>query len=256
METTLKNLLIKTTIGCMVVLALASIFYVKSFMRQTDPNASRSFGVTAEGKVSATPNIAQFTFSVISEGGTNIAELQQNNTKKMNEAIAFVKSKGVEEKDIQTQQYNLTPRYEYPFCLPRGVCPPPRIGGYSITQGALVKVRKFEILGDLVAGVVTQGANNVSGVEFTIENPDALEAQARAEAIIKAKEKAVATAKAAGFRLGRLVFIDDVSPPSYYGIGGETKMYAGDAGATPPPPTFEPGAKEVKVTAVVRYEIK
>ena len=63
--------------------------------------------------------MAQFTFNIITEGGKDISKIQKENTDKANKAISFIKSKGVEAKDIKTQNYNLEPRYQYYSCNPR-----------------------------------------------------------------------------------------------------------------------------------------
>ena len=103
---------------------------VRDFVELSSP---RTFSVSGEGKVVAVPDIATFTAGVITEGGKNIADLQKNNTTKVNKIIAFIKSKGVDAKDIKTEQYSLDPRYQYAPCYrgpeASGVCPPPEIVG-------------------------------------------------------------------------------------------------------------------------------
>ena len=84
-----------------------------------------------------------------------------------------------------------------------------------------------------------------------------MENEARAEAVSKAKTKAEALADAAGFRLGRLLSIDEGGPgPIFekYGRGGDL-AYA-TAAASAPAPTIEPGSQEVLVALTLRYEIK
>ena len=80
---------IKNAMGVLVAVALAvmsltAIKFVKTYDRVNEPANFRSFSVSAQGKVVAVPDIGQFTFTVITEGGTDIAKLQQDNTKKIN----------------------------------------------------------------------------------------------------------------------------------------------------------------------------
>ena len=97
------------------------------------------------------------------------------------------------------------------------VCPPPEIVGYSITQTVSVKVRNFEKIGDLLSGIVDNGANSVSGISFTVDNSTKLENEARKNAMTEAKEKAKAVAEAGGFRLGRLLSVEEGGQyPTYY----------------------------------------
>ncbi|MBI4094576.1 MAG: SIMPL domain-containing protein [Candidatus Liptonbacteria bacterium] len=209
-----------------------------------------------EGKVVAVPDVARFTFSTITQGGLDIAALQAENTSKVNKAIAFVKSNGVDAKDIRTESFNLEPRYQY-FSCPRtgGPCPPPEIVGYTARQTVSIKVRDFAKIGALLSGVVENGANSVSQLSFTIDDPFAVENEARAEAIAKAQEKAKAVARAAGFRIGRLISVDEGYTPIFRTFDKAEAL--GFGGAAPAAaPSIEPGSQEVMVTVTLRYEIQ
>ncbi|MEK7147165.1 MAG: SIMPL domain-containing protein [Patescibacteria group bacterium] len=258
MSEKIKNYLGIAVIITLLVLSGSAWFLIKTYSRSIEPSSFRSFSVSAEGKITALPDVAQFTFSIITQGGTNIAELMKENTKKVNAAIDFVKSLGVEQKDVKTQNYNLEPRYQY-FSCPRdevAACPPAEIAGYTITQTVLVKIRDFAKIGDLLAGVIKNGANSVSQLSFTIDDQTVLQDQAREQAIEKAKERAKKIAKAGGFRLGRLLSIDEnvaypyITPLSF-GMAAEQGI-----AKSLPSPTIEPGSQEITVNATLRYEIE
>ena len=262
MSNRIKDLIGVAAIGGVVVFAYAAWVYVDAFSKSIQPSSFRSFSVSSEGEVVAIPDVAQFTFQVITQGGVDIANLQTQNVEKTNSAIAFVKSQGVQDKDVKTQNFSLDPRYQYYNCSPRplGVevapCPPPEIVGYTVTQTVLVKVRDFAKIGAIVSGVVDNGANSVSQLSFTIDNPDKIESDARAQAIQKAKEKAEAVAKAGGFSVGRLLSIQEGGGPIYYPLYDQALEY-GKGGAVPsaPAPTIEPGSQEVKIFVTLVYEI-
>ncbi len=239
-----------------VLLALAAVmaaFQYKLSVRNTYP--TRTFSVEGTGKVDATPDLATFSVTVMTEGGKNVAEVQAANTEKMNRVNTFLKDQGVAKTDMKTLQYNLSPRYSYNPCTV-GSCPPPTITGYSLTQTLEVKVRDSAKLGDLLSGVVENGANNVSEVRFVVDDDAAIKDTAREEAIAEAKRKAKATAKAAGFRLGKLVTMYESSNPGIpYGMGGGPEMMAynkADAAA----PVVEPGTQLNTVQVTLTYEIK
>lgn len=250
----IKNYLGIAIIIAILVVAGSAWKYVRYFGQSIEPSSFRSFAVTGEGKVVAIPDVAQFSFSVITEGGKDITKLQKENTDKVNRAISFVKSNGVEAKDIKTSGYNLSPRYQNYSC-PRegGVCPAPEIVGYTITQTVEVKVRDFGKVGEILGGVVENGANSVSQLNFTIDDPTTVQNDAREEAIVKAKNKARSIAKAGGFSLGRLLSIDEgYSPVPYYrsdvGYGALLEKAV--------TPTIEPGSEDVTVNVTLRYEIR
>ena len=245
------------------VISYAVLSYVQTYSNSIQPGTYRSFSVSGEGKVVAVPNIALFTFSVITEGGKDLAALQKDNTGKTNKAIDFVKSKGVDAKDIKTDGYSVSPRYQYSNCGPvvygggsSRVCPPPEIAGYSINQTVSVKVRDFSKAGDILAGVVAAGANSVSQINFSIDDRTAVENQARAEAMVKAKTKAEAIAKAGGFRLGKLLSIDEGFSGGPIYMRADAGFGKGGAPEALPAPAIEPGSQDVVIDVTLRYEIR
>jgi len=257
MSDKIKNYLGITIIGAIILLLVISFWYVNSYSKTVAPQ--RTFTVNGEGKVVVIPDVAEFSFGVLTEGGKDIATLQKENSTKINKIISFLKESGVVEKDIKTQYYNISPRYQYFSCpaFQNGktiICPPSEIVGYSINQSVLVKIRDLNKAGEIVAGVVSRGANNVLGPNFTVDDFTQYQNQAREEAVNKAKTKAEAIAKAAGFSLGRLISIQEGVnlPPlmrSYnfeqFGKGG------GDAS-----PFIEAGSQEITVSVTLSYEIK
>lgn len=252
----IKNYLGIAIIISLLALSVSAWFFIKTYSRSIEPSSFRSFSASAEGKITALPDVAEFTFSVITQGGVNIAELMKENTKKVNAAIDFTKANGVEQKDIKTQNYNLEPRYQY-FSCPSdkiAVCPPAEISGYTINQTVLVKIRDFTKIGDLLSGAIKNGANSVSQLSFTIDDQTLLQDQAREQAIEKAKERAKKIAEAGGFRIGRLLSIDEgvVYP---YAMPSSFNM-AAESGIKRAAPTIEPGSQEITVNVTLRYEIK
>lgn len=255
MNSSLKNLL-----GIAVIVSLLGLLYVgfsvtKTYDRSSEPSNFRSFTVSGDGKAVGVPDVAGFSFDVITEGNTDLAALQSKNAEKMNAAISFVAKQGIDKKDIQTTQYSIQPRYESSNCIYGSgkPCPPAEIVGYTISQSAHVKIRDFKKISGLLSGVVTSGANSVSDLQFAIDDSTTVENIARAEAIKDAQEKAKSIAKAAGFSLGRLLEIsENFSSP--YPQPMYMKSMAADS-AESIAPSVEPGSQEVSIQISLRYEI-
>ncbi len=265
MEKKIKNYLGIAGIIAILVIAGSAWSYANSYAKQIDPSSIRSFSVSGEGKVVSVPDVASFTFSVITEGGTNVASLQKTNVEKTNGAVAFLKEKGIDEKDIRTESYNVEPRYQYYSCgkydvsSSREVCPPAEIVGYTIRQTVSVKVRNFEVIGDVLSGVVEKGANSTSALQFTIDDPTEAKGLAREQAIEKAKDKAKAIAKAGGFSIGKLISINEgtlyASDRNYYKTAME-ESYGVGGGAVPAAANIQVGSEDVSVSVTLIYEIK
>ena len=238
------------------LVAIAAFWYVSAYSRSVVPE--RSFSVSGEGKAVAVPDIAQLSIGVLTEGGKNLADLQKQNTEKINLIISYLKEQGIDPKDIKTEYYNISPRYQYFSCPPIPLvietprpCPPSEIIGYSISQNISVKVRDLGKAGDVLAGVVEEGANSVSGPNFTVDDLVDFENKAREEAIKRAREKAKSMARAGGFRLGKLISIQEgfsgYPVPLYF----EKADGLGSSG-----PAIEPGSQEVSVIITLTYEIR
>src|SRR3989344_3064629 len=262
MNNRLKDLIGAAVIVGVALFAYATLVYVSAYSKSVGPGAYRTFLVSADGEAVAIPDVAQFSFSVIIQGGTNIANLQTQNVEKVNDAIAFLKREGVEDKDIKTQQFSLEPRYQSYSCpRPCGEeavpCPPSEIVGYTIQQSVQVKVRDFTKVGAVMSGVVENGANFVSQLFFTIDDPEGVQQEARGQAIQKAQEKAKAMAKAGGFRLGRLISLQEGGYYPYSPVYERADLGLGGAvSASTPAPTIEPGSQEVRISVTLTYEIR
>lgn len=251
-----KNLLALAGVIAAITFSYAAVKYVGAYSQSIQPSSFRNFSVSGIGKVVAVPDVAEFDFGVLTEGGKNIGSLQKDNVGKVNKAIAFLKSKGVEAVDIQTQNYSVQPRYQYFNCTGLVPCRPAEIIGYTIQQNVLVKVRDFDKIGDMLAGVVENGANTVSQLNFTVDDPTKVEQEARTKAIAKAKDKAQDVAAAGGFSLGRLLSIEEGGnnqpvPMYAYGMGGGAVTDAKSVA-----PIVEPGSQEVSVIVTLQYEIQ
>lgn len=219
--------------------------------------SATTINVSGQGKIQAVPDIGQFSFSVTAEA-TSAAEAQQKSATDINAIMTYLKGAGVAEKDIKTENYNLSPKYTYQqgMCPVGTYCPPGKrvLDGYTVSQTVVVKVRKLDQSGTLIAGVGQHGATDISSLSFTIDDPTALEAQARAKAIDNAKQKATALAHDLGMQLGKMTdFNENNNTPSpiMYSAAKSSEV-AGMGGAAPDVPV---GQNEITSNVTLTYEI-
>lgn len=205
---------------------------------------------SGEGKVLAKPDVAVVDFSIVTEAATSKAA-QDANSEKSNKVTDFLKEQKIEDKDVKTTSYSIYPQYEYPRY--GGV---PKIKGYQVSQTIEIKVRDLEGVSSILDGVVTAGANQIGNLNFKIDDPEKLKAEARAKAIADAKKKAGELKDQVGIKLGKIVnFSEGISGypvPIMYeamskGMGG------GVGGGGPSVPA---GENEVIVNVTITYQIK
>ncbi|PJE57696.1 MAG: hypothetical protein COU82_00560 [Candidatus Portnoybacteria bacterium CG10_big_fil_rev_8_21_14_0_10_38_18] len=208
-----------------------------------DAAYKNSISVQGEGKVYAKPDIAIVNLSVVTEG-TNLKDVQDKNSRKMNGVVDFLKGFGIEEKDIKTINYQIYPRYNYEN---RAV---PTIIGYEINQTLEVKIRNLEKIGEILDKSVSAGINQVSSLRFWVDKDDELKEGARKLAIEDAKKKAETLADNLGIKLVKIIgFTEDTG---YYPMP-TYKEAAGMGGGEMP--NIQTGENEITVNVSIIYEI-
>lgn len=214
--------------------------------------------VNGEGEAVAVPDVASFTFTV-SQDAKTVADAQSGVTAKMDAILAALKGVGIEEKDVQTSDYSVYPKYTYvSAACSVNYCPPSKQvqDGYTANHSVTVKVRDTEKAGDALAAAGDKGATNLSGVSFTVDDQDKVVDEARAKAIANAKQKAEMLAKELGVRIVRVMGYNDNiggGPMPYYAERSSNGM-AMDVQAKAP--TLPAGQNKVSVSVSVTYEIR
>lgn len=248
-----------------VFLTILSVFVIVKLMAEIKglPYVGKSesyigtISVNGKGEVIAVPDIATFSFSVTEEAEV-VADAQKVATLKTNAILAFLKEKGVEEKDVKTSNYNIYQRHEYtttsayPYNTGKRV-----LAAYVVTQSVEVKVRKTEEAGMLIAGIGGLGATDISGLNFSVDKYDELIEQARAEAIKDARDQAKVLAKDLGVKLVRVTSFYDQGnyPPIYYARAVSSEM-GGDMQKELPAPELSVGENKIISNVSITYEIR
>jgi hypothetical protein len=182
--------------------------------------AAGSIQITGHGEVTAIPDTADVTSGVTSQG-TTAKEALDANTKDMSALIDALKTAGIDSLHIQTSGFAVNPNYIYSDQKDaNGYQLPPKITGYTVTNGVTVHVTDLAKLGAILDQAVTVGANTISGITFSVEDPSRLYAEARKAAFTDAKDKADLYATAAGTTLGPISLISEqqnsAQPPQPY----------------------------------------
>lgn len=216
--------------------------------------------VSGEGEAIAMPDIATFSFGVHAEGD-DAGAAQNKSAESINAIMGWLTEQGVEERDVKTLYYNLNPRYEYTesICNTRGYCPPGEriLRGYEVNQTIQVKVRDTAKAGNLISGVGTRGATDISGLEFTIDNETNLMNEAREKAIADAREKADKLAGDLGVRIVRMTgfYEDNGGYPMYYGKGGDMAVAEGSMGVVNSP-SIPGGENTITSRVTITYQVR
>jgi uncharacterized protein YggE len=136
-------------------------------------------------------------------------------------------------------------------------CPPGKsvITGYDVSESVSVKLRDTTKAGTLLVALGTLGVTDLNGPSFDVDNPDAVQSQARTIAIADAQSKAKVLAEQLGVQLVRIVSFSDDN-----GSYPQPVMYAMNAsvGATKAAavPDISTGQQKVTDNVTITYEIE
>lgn len=240
--------------------------------------SSDVFSMTGEGRVTIKPDVAVVNLGVEAEDKT-VKEAQDKINQVMKAVTGEVKKIGIKEEDIKTENYNIYPTYDErrlilekeknrpipPEPLTTGpvdnavsiVSPPiiepnkSKITGYRASTNISVKIKDTEKVNEVIDRASANGANQIGGVSFDVEDRSKAENEARIKAVEEARKKALEASKTAGIKLGKVVNYSEYFGPSY-GFGGR----AVEVDATSYPTDIQEGSTEVVVNATLTYEVK
>ena len=214
-----------------------------------DIEAQNVITVSGTGEIYTKPDLALVSFSVVIEKKT-VEEAMAENAKRMNAVIDSVKKQGVEEKDLKTTTFTISPRYEWrkdEFLREKRI-----LVGYEVSQALEAKIRDLAKIGDIIQVATDAGVNQVGDLQFTIDKQDELKSRARKEAIDKARAKAKEMAEQLGVKLVRITNFNEsgaVPIPPYYFVEKAVPLGGTET------PQIETGENKIEVTVTLTYEI-
>ena len=158
--------------------------------------------VTGDSIVQAQPDTAILTVSVVSQAKRAL-EAQQDNANKSDAVVRSLKSAAGAGAEVKTSGYSLQPIRIYKEGEP------PTITGYEARNSVTVILSDLTKVGPLIDATAQAGANDISGISFTLRKDRPARDQALAEATREAVSKARVIAQALGGRLVRIVEVQE-----------------------------------------------
>lgn len=239
---TFKNL-INILIGVLIIFLAFSVF---NLIKDEDKN--NTISVTGFSEINAKPDVVEITLTVISEN-KDLGIASNENNQKINTIITFLKENNIEDRDIKTKLYNISPRYEYLNDYKNRY-----LVSYEVNQSLNVKVRDLDSVGEIIEGATSRGANNISNLQFIIDNDELLKEQAREKAIEDAKSKAKKLEKELGISLKDIIgFYENTYTPA---VNREYNAMKAMDSATMSAPSIQPGENNITSNVNIVYKIK
>jgi len=216
------------------------------------PSTSNTITVNGQAQVNALPDLVTVYFNVETKGTTS-AEATQKNSDLVDKLTTEIIKLGFERKDIQTQNFNVNPEYDWI----NGV---QRQNGYIATHSIRVEMPSTESskIGDLIDAGVNAGVG-ISYINFELsqEKQNSYKAEALKLAAQDARIKAESVAQGFDKKLGNLVSTS-VDNFNYYpwraydNAGGVAMSVSEKATAT----SITPSSQDISASVSAVYKIR
>lgn len=195
----MKRLLTATLL---ITLALTAATELRAQETKTTDIAKRQTRITVGGDaiVQAQPDTAILTIAVVTQGKRAI-DAQQENATKTEAVVRALKTAAGTGAEVKTSGYSLQPMRVYRENQP------PTITGYEARNTVTLTTSELTKLGNVIDAAGQAGANDITGISFTLRQDRPARDRALQEATQEAMNKAKVMAQAIG---GRVVMIAEV----------------------------------------------
>lgn len=202
--------------------------------------------VSGEGKIKVKPDQVVVNFG-LENVGKDAQEVKKLNDEKIDAILKFIKKFGIASSDFQTTNVSLNRNYDYEK----------KKNYFQASQSITITLKDISKYDELMMGLVDNGINNISNIEFKSTEIEKHKSDARKLAIRDAKKKAEDFVSVLGQKIGKALLITDNSsnyyPPQPMFKGAMLEMSA-DAGA--PRQTLAVGEIEVITNVSVSFMLE
>jgi len=212
-----------------------------------------SLNASGSAEISLPADEMRISLGVVTEHADATQALRQN-SRQMNAVVEALQAAGLEKKEYETGQFQISPRYSR---RPQQASADwtPQITLYSVTNSLNIKTSRIDLAGELIQGANAAGANTINSISFGLSDHRAGREEAISAATFNALQDAKVLAEAAGLRLGRVlsISVDDAyvdQPMRNYGMKMDMAMSTETAS-----PPVEAGEISVRATVRILYEV-
>lgn len=185
--------------------AFLATLLIGFFLAPASSAQDRPYTISVSGtaEIRTAPDMATVWFGVVTRD-ENPDRARQLNEDAAAQAMNAVRALGIPERDLRLETVQLQPLREYD--------PDRRIyreDGFEATRQVEVIIRDLDRLPELMAKIVSEGANRVNSIQYGLEDEAAAELEALTEAARKARDKASVLAGELGWTLGKAIQINE-----------------------------------------------
>lgn len=196
--------------------------------------------VSGNATVEMRPDAVSFNVGVETEG-VYVRAIVRENSEKVARILEFLKAHDVKSEEIRTSSFDLA-----------SVERDEKKVGYRVSNSIGVTRRSAADVGDLIAGAIETGANEVHGPQFTVQNEKVVQERCLDIAFADAQKKAKRLAVLSERKLGKVMAVTDGSSSpfefKYRSPGVEGGVVGGIA--------IEAGVHVVECGVTIAFQLK
>ena len=173
---------------------------------------------------------------------------KSENDLRVKKVLGLARAISVEQKDIETSSLQMQPDYSEEKI--------PRLLGYQVSQTIAITLKDLTKYETLMTQLLEAGVNRVDGVRFIVGEDRKYRDEARAKAIIAAKEKAVAMAGQLGQTIGKPWVISEEHGGnvfSYAALANSIQTRSEGGGGDAEESTVAPGQVTIRASVDVSF---
>ena len=164
----------------------------------SQPSSDRTLSVTGSAEVKVVPDQAIVSLTVL-DRGVNLQQTQKDNARTIEQFIDYItKDLKIDPANIQTNQIEVYPEYQYCDYNTDRKCDPLKVQYYSVMKHMDIQIDDLDVYEPLLQKAFDVGISRINNVQFQSSNLRKYKDQARDKAAIAAKEKADAVAETLG----------------------------------------------------------
>jgi uncharacterized protein YggE len=234
-------------VACVLSFSFSASKVLAADSSVANTDAARTINVAGTGEITVTPDIAYLYLGVVTDKPTTI-EAQNANSIAMNKVIAAIKNEGILDEDIKTNDYSISPKYDYDKNTGTST-----LVGYTVSNTLKVTIKDITKVGRVLDKAVESGANIANRISFGISDYEKYYNMALQKALSNAQGKAQTISSFFGLKLSMPVKIIENSYglPYEYPIAFTTKEAFSDSMVST---SIQSGVYKVKADISLVYE--
>lgn len=208
-------------------------------MERGNPPVIKVFG---KGTVSVQPNQAVISLGVVTED-QSLTKALEDNARSINSIKTSLRSLGIPNEQIQTENYSIFPQYDY-------INGKQEFRDYRVEHILRIQSNQIQGAGNIVDEAVKHGANTVRGIQLRTTNEAEQYQKALSKAVLNATKNAQTIAQTLNVQLAkRPKSVKEIRIANEGPIPYGPQVMAHSAEST----TFEPGVIEIKSEVEVEF---